>query len=485
MRIAVCDDDGQALAGLLELLTKYQSSRGVSFECHPFDNGTDFLCDMKGGEYDLVFMDVLMAGVSGVQVAREMRELDKNVKLVFISMSPDFAVESYRVGAYHYLLKPIEAGSLFLLLDKVRSELAVGEEQGFVLKRREGVVRLSFATIEYVEVVNKKVSFHLSDGVVHEVTAALTDLEERLLLRPEFIKPHRSYVINLNYVQSIGTNGIMTRNGHHIPVSRQQRSQVQDTYLHFLRSLESGDLLREKSSEAVSEKLERPDGPWRILLVDDEPVEAAFWANVLRSHGCVVDVAENGRKALKLAENGAYDCVLLDVMIPDEDGFSICERMGRLVRTPVIFLSCLTESDKQMKGFAVGGIDYITKDTSTDLFWVKVETRIKMAVSDHTQFCYGPLLLDLGRRKVLIDQQELNLTPIEFDILWRLSEHTDHTFTPREIFDMVWGGQPWDGGQMVQIHMSRLRRKLEKAWENHHFIETVWGEGYRFVPITY
>ena len=92
------------------------------------------------------------------------------------------------------------------------------------------------------------------------------------------------------------------------------------------------------------------------------------------------------------------------------------------------------------------------------------------------------LLLDLTGRRVLMGGEELLLTPVEFDILWRLSEQPDHVFTPEEIFGMVWSGQPWDGGRMVQTHMSRLRRKLEKAWGEHHFIETVWGQGYRFVP---
>lgn len=74
-----------------------------------------------------------------------------------------------------------------------------------------------------------------------------------------------------------------------------------------------------------------------------------------------------------------------------------------------------------MEGFAVGGIDYITKDTTAELFWAKVETRIRLAGSDRTRFCYGPLLLDLEERKVLLDKAELPLTPIEFDILWLLA----------------------------------------------------------------
>lgn len=476
MRIAVCDDECE-IDHLSELITEYQLSRGVSLECHFFHNSIDFLCDMKGGEYDLVVLDVVMPGASGIKVARELREKDKNVKLIFISVSPEFAVESYSVDAYHYLLKPIDADVLFPLLDKVGKELSVQEEQGFVLKSREGVVRLSFAEIEFVEVINKKVSIHLTDGVVREVTAALTDLEGEFLTRQEFIKTHRSYIVNLNCVQSIGSKCTVTKRGHSIPVSRQRHNRFQNAYMDFLSRISVSD----GQPMLSAEKRERNDGMWRILLVDDDPAAQTFWANILRCHGCMVQLAGNGEDALKLAANETYDCILLDIMIPGEDGFSLCGRFRKLTHAPVIFLSNITEPNRQVEGFSAGGIDYITKDTPIDLFWAKVETRIKLAAKDRTQFRYGPLLLDLMGHKVLVNGKELLLTPIEFDILCLLSEHLEHVFTPEEIFGMVWGGQPWDGGKMVQTHMSRLRRKLEKAWGEHYFIQTVWGQGYRFV----
>lgn len=482
MRIAVCDDDVGEIEHLSELIAEYQSSRGVSFECHYFHNSIDFLCDVKGGEYDLVLLDVVMPGVSGMKTARELREKDENVKIIFISLSPEFAVESYSVDAYHYLLKPVDAETLFPLLDKAGKELSEQEDQGFVLKNREGVVRLSFADIEFVEVINKKVSFHLTNGVIREVTAALADIEGELLIRQEFIKTHRSYVVNLNCVQSIGANCAMTKMGHSIPVSRRLRNQVQNAYMDRLGKTVTFASVPEKQTVPAPGKQESNDGLRRILLVDDDPVDRTFWADILRRHGCMVHLAGNGEDALKLVENETYDCILLDVMIPGEDGFSVCRRIRRLTHAPVVFLSCVTEPDRQVEGFLAGGTDYITKDTPAELFCAKVEARIRLAVSERDQLRYGPLLLDLKSRKVLIDGEELLLSPIEFDILWQLSEHLDHVFTPREIFDMVWGGQPWDGGKLVQTHMSRLRRKLEKAWEEWHFIETVWGQGYRFAP---
>ncbi len=482
MRIAICDDDEQELAHLLELIMEYQVSHEISFDCHSFHNSTDFLCNAKSGEYDLVFLDVLMPGVSGIQAARELRILDQNVRLVFISSSSDFAVESYSVGACHYLLKPADSNSLFPLLDRIKSELSVQQEECLILKSRGGVVGVSFINLEYVEVINKTVSFHLSDSTIHEVPAALADFEERLLARPEFLKPHRSYIINLNHVHSIGTNCVVMKSGHSIPVSRRLHNQVRDVYIHFLFPEGTDSSASDVPIETAPEKTIRSDGSWKILLVDDNPAERTFWADILRHHGCIVRLAGNGEDALKLASQDFFDCVLLDVMIPGEDGFTICEKLHRLVPAPVIFLSCLTETDKQLEGFAAGGIDYITKNTPAELFWAKVETRIMLAMSGRTRLCYGPLLLDLAKHQVLINEQKLNLTPIEFDLLHCLSGHPGHIFSPEEVFDMVWSGQPWDGGQTVQLHMSRLRRKLEKTWKKHQFIETVWGQGYRFVP---
>lgn len=482
MRIAICDDDEQQLAHLLGLVTEYQLSHGASGSCCPFHSGADLLCNLEGGEYDIVLLGAHMAGMDGVQVARELQERDENVKVIFVSASPLGSMED-GIGEHWMLHKPADASSLFPLLDRAKQELSLQEGQGFVLKGRKGVSRVFFARLEYVEVVNKTVFFHFIDGAVREVTAALSDFEGKLLARPEFVKCHRAYLVNLSYVQSLGSHCLITENGHNLPVSRQRRSQVQDAYMHFLHR--AGQLPMPDVQAAVSSgKAGSRTSPWKILLVDDDVAARAVWADILRSHGCQVQMAGNGKDALKMAEGTWFDCVLLDVMIPGEDGFAICEKIcKRLTHVPVIFLSCLTESDKQVEGFASGGIDYITKDTPAELFWAKVEARIKLFASAHTKVQYGPLCLDLARRRVLVAGEELFLTSVEFDMLWRLSEHAGRVFTPEEIFGMVFGGQPWDGGQMVQVHMSRLRRKLEKAWEGHPFIETVWGQGYRFVPV--
>lgn len=483
MRIAICDDDERELSRLSELIAEYQLSRRKRVDCHEYCSGTDFLCEMRGGEYDLVLMDVLMPGIDGLQAARELRKRDENIRIILLSAAPEFAVDSYSVGAYHYLLKPADAGLLFTLLDRIEDELATQDEQGFLLKNRESVVRIAYTKLEYVEVINKTIFCHLTDGVVHELSGALTEFEAHFSDREDFIKTHRSYLVNLNRIQEMNANDVVTKRGNRIPVSRLRHRQVQDAYIRFQHQEETALSAPDAHREGEpSGGRERPEGPWRILLVDDDPAESTYWADILRNHGCEVQTVRNSQEALRLMGEGTYACVLLDVMLSGEDGFSVCESFRELADIPVIFLSCLTETDSQLKGFAAGGTDYITKDTPAALFWAKVETRIILAGTDRTQFCYGPLLLDLTGRRVLMNGEELAVTPVEFDILWYLSDHAGQVYTPKEIADRIWGSQLWDGGQTLQTHMARLRRKLEKAYEGHCFIEAVWGQGYRFVP---
>lgn len=306
MRIAVCDDDEREVSRIRKLITEYQLSRPAFIDCSYFTNSTDFLCEIRGGEYDLILLDILTSGVGGIQVAQELRELDRNVRLIFVSASSEFAVESYHVEAYYYLLKPVDADSLFRLLDKIRGELSVQAEQGFILRSRDGVVRIVFAKLAYVEVMNKTLFFHLADGVVCEASAALADFEEKLLSRPEFLKTHRSYLVNLNFIEAIDIGFVRMKDGHSVPVSRKRRSQVQDVYVRFLNQAEI------EGAASSDGRQKCPDGPWRILLVDDDPADRMIWVTndplnyfaleeVRQQTGCYLQILLSEEKPLRQA----------------------------------------------------------------------------------------------------------------------------------------------------------------------------------------
>ncbi len=483
IRIAVCDDDERELSRLLGLLAEYRLMRGLDCVCKPFRNGVDLLAELKSGEYSLILLDVLMPGFSGIQTAREIRAADQNVKLLFLTSSSEFAVESYAVGALSYLLKPAKAETLFPILDRAFEDAAHPDDAHLTIKSKTGLTRIRFSRLEYVEVLSKTVGFHLTDGSVVETSGTLAAYETELLARPEFLKVHRSYLLNLNQVETLERGEAITRQNHHIPVSRSLHTQVKEAYLRFLLLLGQKKPVgpavpAESGSPAESEA----DGAYRLLLVDDEPDALASWTGVLHKKGCVVDCAGSGPEARRLAGEQRYDCVLLDVKLPGESGFALCDVLRKAASAPVVFLSALTDPASQLQGYRAGGIDYITKDTPPELFWAKVETRIRISRAGRTQLYFGPLVLNHFLRQVTLTGQELPLTPTEFDLLWHLAEHAEQVYAPDALYRAVWGEAQWDDSQTVQVHMSRLRRKLEKAYPDHFFIETVWGEGYRFVP---
>lgn len=188
---------------------------------------------MGSGDYDILLLDILMPGINGMQAAHEIRAFDAGVKIVFLTSSPEFAVESYAVKAYDYILKPVSKDKLFYILDAV-----IAEEQkpleGLTVKTQSGMARILFSRLAFVEIMNKKLYFHLADGDVQEVTASLAAFEEELLARAEFVKVHRSYIVNLWQVSELGAKELITHAGKTVPISRLLYGKVREAYMKHL-----------------------------------------------------------------------------------------------------------------------------------------------------------------------------------------------------------------------------------------------------------
>lgn len=484
MKIAICDDDKQEHVRLDLLLKEYRKDRGVNITYSFFYSGVDLIADMKNNEYDFIVLDIVMPGINGMQTAKEIRLFNRIVQIAFLSSSPEFEMESYSVGAYDYLLKPINSKNLFPLLDKISAEVDRRGNDSLVVKSHSGIVRIPFHNIEHVEVMNKTVFFHMVDGSVRDTSASLLDFETQLLARGDFLKVHRSFLVNMRCVQTLSTKGIVTQTGHAVPVSKMLYPQIKEAYMKYLFTTQP---IAAKKQSSAAQKMDdfvfdkKTNAGCRILLVDDEQEQLKYWANVLHTKGCAVDLAQSAEAAVSMAGSEVYDCVILDVMLFGESSFDYCKQLREHTDAPIVFLSSLTDSDSQLKGFLSGGIDYITKDTPSELFWAKIDARIRLAHTGKVQLLFKPLVLDISLRKVFIDEIELVLTPTEFDLLWVLAEHKGRIYTPEELYHAVWGMGEWDGGQSVQVHMSRMRRKLEKACAGYCFIETSWGKGYSFV----
>ena len=233
MYIAVCDDQIEELEVLTNLLHVWQEEHKTTLRYQAFRNATELL-DAAGKErFTLYLLDVMMPGTSGMAAAREIRGFDDVAEIVFLTSSPGFAYESYGVRALDYLLKPIRAEMLFPILDR----LFLREQQpreGLTLKCGATLVRVPFAQLEFVEIINKRLYFHLTDGSEREVYGALNDYESLLLSRPEFMRTHRSYIVNMLQVSELSTGGVRTFSGKNLPVSRLLYPQVQKDYIQLL-----------------------------------------------------------------------------------------------------------------------------------------------------------------------------------------------------------------------------------------------------------
>lgn len=233
MRIAVCDDDPQVLLSVLSQLTSYQEQRQTEISCQSFENAIDLLTSMEHKNFDLLFLDVLMPGLNGIEAAREIRQKNENIKIVFLTSSPEYAVESYSVQAVNYLLKPSTEERLFPVLDQI-ADLLRKPEDALTVQTQGKLFRLPYRKIEYIEVLSKTIYFHLTDSSTKETHGSLSDYESVLLSRPGFCKVHRSYLVNLSWVTEVRQGELLTVSGKYVPIARSLYQQIRTAYTEFL-----------------------------------------------------------------------------------------------------------------------------------------------------------------------------------------------------------------------------------------------------------
>lgn len=233
MKIAICDDDSQELNRISSFIDTYRRESNASLTYKTFQSATELISKVSSADYSILLLDILMPGINGMQAAHEIRAFDAGVKIVFLTSSPEFAVESYAVKAYGYILKPVSKDKLFSLLDAV-----IAEEQkpleGLTVKTQSGMARILFSRLAFVEIMNKKLYFHLADGGVQEVSSSLAAIEGELLARPEFVKVQRSYIVNLWQVGELGSKELITHAGKTVPISRLLYGKVREAYMKHL-----------------------------------------------------------------------------------------------------------------------------------------------------------------------------------------------------------------------------------------------------------
>ena len=229
IRIAVCDDSPKFLEQVSDMVERWSEQSGIPTEIYRFDNGDALLAKNAVTHMDIIFLDIIMPLQSGIDTAKELRLSDNAVKIIFLTSSPEFALESYEVKAQGYLLKPVNYEKIKETLDECSHSLEK-ESKNIVLKTAFGYQKLYFHDIEYLEAQNKKVIFYLRTGKTVEAVESLHSLEERLSINDGFFKCHRSYLVYIPNVDHFSMTEIITKTSRSIPIARGYGKAFKDAY---------------------------------------------------------------------------------------------------------------------------------------------------------------------------------------------------------------------------------------------------------------
>ena len=220
----------------------------------------------------------------------------------------------------------------------------------------------------------------------------------------------------------------------------------------------------------------------KLLIVDDEPDIVAMLASFFTGKGYQVLTAQSGREALLRAEQSP-DLILLDVSMPDLDGLAVCQAIRDHISCPILFLTARIEDTDKVRGFSVGGDDYILKPFSLVELEARVQAHLRREARHQSQarVKFGvELTIDFLERRVFFGKEEIPLTKKEFDIVELLSQNPGQVFDKERIYEKIWGYDSEGSSGVVAEHIRRIRTKLAAATSK-NYIETVWGCGYKWV----
>jgi two-component system alkaline phosphatase synthesis response regulator PhoP len=220
-----------------------------------------------------------------------------------------------------------------------------------------------------------------------------------------------------------------------------------------------------------------------ILVVEDEASIASFVSLYLKNAGYAVRTAGTGGEALQQVARDAPALVVLDLNLPDIDGIEICRRIRKGADIPILMLTARDEDVDKIIGLEVGADDYLTKPFNPRELVARVKSVLRRAAPDRkhlesAQIRHGDLVVDAGRREVHVGEEEIQLAPKEFDLLWELLDHRGLVLTRDQLLERVWGYTFAGDTRTVDVHVRQLRRKLGEASP----IVTVWGVGYKVSP---
>jgi DNA-binding response OmpR family regulator len=222
----------------------------------------------------------------------------------------------------------------------------------------------------------------------------------------------------------------------------------------------------------------------RILMIDDDARLAAMVSEYLTTAGFVVDIRFTGREGLAALENGVFDAVILDVMLPDIDGFEICRRIRARGQTPILMLTACGEETDRIVGLEIGADDYLPKPFSPRELQARIRAILRRGravdVKDDQELRFGRLRIDRSSRTVRIETEERLLTSFQFDLLVALAENAGRVLNRERLMDLVKGEEFDAFDRSIDVHISRIRSAIEDDPRRPRRIITVRGAGYVF-----
>ncbi|WP_369283009.1 LytR/AlgR family response regulator transcription factor [Oscillibacter sp. GMB15532] len=235
LQIAVCDDNIDELSNMVQLIDLYRTSRNLNCDHAVFPNGFELVSALeKGKRFDIYCLDIMMPGFTGIDAAKEIRTFDKTAPILFFTSSPEFALESYSVKAINYVLKPVSKEKLFFTFDELLEQIKTkDEEDAVIVKSNEGIQKILISNLVFVEVIGRNVLYHLRSGKVAECTESFSSACDSLLKYGCFIKPHRSYLVNMQYVDTIENHQITLQTLSAVPVAQGKAKEMKQQYLNY------------------------------------------------------------------------------------------------------------------------------------------------------------------------------------------------------------------------------------------------------------
>ena len=239
MKIAICDDNEVELNRIRELLEIYACDKGQKFFIKCFTSSVELASTAEFEKYDIYFLDIIMPVMDGINLAREIRAFDRFSPVIFLTSSPEFAVESYTVKAFNYLLKPIIKEALYDTLDDILDTFHKERNDTYIIKNNsvKSVIQYNYkiylSDIMYAEALNRKVILYLSNNEQVMSTDVFSSLCDTLMTHKEFALPHRSFIVNMNYIKTINAVRIELTNSKTIPVAQRRVSDIKKQYLDF------------------------------------------------------------------------------------------------------------------------------------------------------------------------------------------------------------------------------------------------------------